>query len=71
MEDRHTIVPAFALHGAGGRALQDGVPRAYAGVFDGHNGACAADHAADRLHHLLAEDPSLRTCAGAWRARAG
>ena len=40
------------------------MPRAYAAVFDGHNGACAAEHAADRLHHILATDTALRTCTG-------
>ncbi len=38
--------------------------RAYAAVFDGHNGACAAEHAADRLHHVLAVENALRTCTG-------
>lgn len=45
--------------------VQDGVFRAYAAVFDGHNGASAADHAADRLHHVLATENALRTCTGA------
>lgn len=43
---------------------QDGVARAYAAVFDGHNGAGAAEHAADRLHHLLAGHPALRAATG-------
>lgn len=29
-----------------------------------HNGALAADHAADTLHHILAAEPALRTCTG-------
>lgn len=40
------------------------MPRAYAAVFDGHNGAGAAEHAADRLHHVLAAEAALRTCTG-------
>lgn len=52
--------------GSGGylRTLQDGVFRAYAAVFDGHNGASAAEHAADRLHHVLAVESAIRTCTG-------
>lgn len=38
--------------------------RAYAAVFDGHNGASAAEHAADRLHHVLAVESAIRTCTG-------
>jgi hypothetical protein len=38
--------------------------RSYAAVFDGHNGAGAAEHAADRLHHVLAAEAALRTCTG-------
>lgn len=45
---------------------QDGVFRAYAAVFDGHNGASAAEHAADRLHHVLAAEAAIRTCTGGW-----
>lgn len=45
--------------------LQDGVFRAYAAVFDGHNGASAAEHVADRLHHVLAAESAIRTCTGA------
>lgn len=50
--------------------LQDGVPRCFAAVYDGHNGVLAAEHAADRLHHLLAAEPALRTCTGK-RGQAG
>ena len=39
--------------------------RAYAAVFDGHNGASAAEHVADRLHHVLAAEHAMRTCTGA------
>ena len=46
---------------------QDGVFRAYAAVFDGHNGASAAEHAADRLHHVLAAEAAMRTCTGGRR----
>lgn len=45
--------------------------RAYASVFDGHNGASAAEHAADRLHHVLAAETALRTCTGVWQAAHG
>jgi hypothetical protein len=40
------------------------VSRCFAAVYDGHNGALAAEHAADRLHHLLAAETALRTCTG-------
>lgn len=43
-----------------GRPLQDGRLRSYAAVFDGHNGAEAADIAAGQLHRLLAAEPALR-----------
>ena len=29
-----------------------------------HNGTLAADHAADRVHRILAAEPALRTCTG-------
>ncbi|EFN51693.1 hypothetical protein CHLNCDRAFT_139942 [Chlorella variabilis] len=51
MEDRHTLINSFQPRTSSGQAVQDGVFRAYAAVFDGHNGASAAEHAADRLHH--------------------
>ena len=55
------------------------MPRCFAAVYDGHNGVLAADHAADRLHTLLAQEPALRTCTGGgpgggaagWRERGG
>jgi serine/threonine protein phosphatase PrpC len=38
----------------------------FVGVYDGHNGALAAEHAAQHLHTLLAADPALqRRAAGA------
>ncbi|KAL4434407.1 hypothetical protein ABPG75_000848 [Micractinium tetrahymenae] len=64
MEDRHTIVSSFQPRTSTGQAVQDGVYRAYAAVFDGHNGASAADHVADRLHHVLAAEHAMRTCTG-------
>ena len=67
MEDRHTVVAAFQPRSATGQPLaagDGGVLRAYASVFDGHNGAAAAEHAAKRLHHVLAAEPTLRTCTG-------
>lgn len=64
MEDRHTIISSFQPSTSSGHLIQDGVFRAYAAVFDGHNGASAAEHAADRLHHVLAAEPAIRTCTG-------
>ncbi|KAI3439041.1 hypothetical protein D9Q98_001451 [Chlorella vulgaris] len=64
MEDRHTIINSYEPRTSLGKAVQDGVFRAYASVFDGHNGASAAEHAADRLHHVLAAETALRTCTG-------
>ncbi|KAL4428565.1 hypothetical protein ABPG77_008877 [Micractinium sp. CCAP 211/92] len=64
MEDRHTIVSSFQPRTTTGSTVQDGVYRAYAAVFDGHNGASAAEHVADRLHHVLAAEHAMRTCTG-------
>lgn len=64
MEDRHTIVSSLLPLSSTHVPLQDGVPRSFAAVYDGHNGAMAAEHAAERLHHLLAGEPALRTCTG-------
>ena len=66
MEDRHTLVSCLrplTLSGqpAGG---DDGVPRCWAGVFDGHNGARAAEFAAARLHQVFASDPAVRAHGG-------
>lgn len=64
MEDYHVILPDFTPTTSAGHPIRDGVPRAYAAVFDGHNGTIAAEHAAERLHHLLAAEPALRGAAG-------
>ncbi|KAI8463922.1 MAG: phosphatase 2C-like domain-containing protein [Monoraphidium minutum] len=72
MEDRHCVVASMQLLAAapGGGAQAgpplppDGVPRSYAAIFDGHNGAGAAELAAARLHVLLAANPALRTHTG-------
>ena len=50
--------------------------RDYCAIFDGHSGADAAEHAAARLHGLLARDPALRLCQGSgaaamWEAAVG
>lgn len=45
--------------------------RDYCAIFDGHSGADAAEHAAARLHGLLARDPALRLCQGSGAAGAG
>jgi len=42
----------------------DGVARCYAAIFDGHNGAGAAETAARQLHLLLAGHPALRIYKG-------
>eukprot|EP00879_Flechtneria_rotunda_P000997 GHRR01001131.1.p1 GENE.GHRR01001131.1~~GHRR01001131.1.p1 ORF type:complete len:866 (+),score=406.00 GHRR01001131.1:371-2968(+) len=42
----------------------DGVGRSYAAIFDGHNGAGAAETAARKLHLLLASHPALRLYRG-------
>ncbi|WIA44540.1 hypothetical protein OEZ86_007274 [Tetradesmus obliquus] len=42
----------------------DGVGRCYAAIFDGHNGAGAAETAARKLHLLLASHPALRLYRG-------
>ena len=44
--------------------MPDDTSRSFAAVYDGHNGTLAADHAADRLHLILAAEPALRTCTG-------
>ena len=64
MEDRHIIVEAMVPRGSSGAPMQDDTLRSYAAVYDGHNGTLAADHAADRLHLILATEPALRTCTG-------
>ncbi|GAB4815687.1 hypothetical protein N2152v2_002733 [Parachlorella kessleri] len=64
MEDRHTVVASLFPLSSTGVPIQDGVARCFAAVYDGHNGALAAEHAADRLHTLLASETALRTCTG-------
>ena len=44
--------------------------RDYCAIFDGHSGADAAEHAAARLHGLLARDPALRLSQGSGAAAA-
>jgi len=56
MEDRHTIVTSFLPEAT----AADGVPRSYFGLFDGHNGARAAEMAAHRLHKILGDDRQFR-----------
>lgn len=60
MEDRHVTIPTYQAVNEGNRPVEDGVVRTYAAVFDGHNGAQAADIACCQLHRLLAAEPALR-----------
>lgn len=48
MEDRHTIVANYEPSGAAAAAADAGVPRSFAGVYDGHNGSQTAEEAAAR-----------------------
>ena len=48
MEDRHVIIPSYNPGGVAGQALQDGVPRSFVAVYDGHNGQRAAEAASHR-----------------------
>ncbi|GBG00547.1 serine threonine phosphatase [Raphidocelis subcapitata] len=72
MEDRHCVVAAMQLLAssdgngaqAGAPLPSDGIPRSYAAIFDGHNGAGCAELAAARLHVLLAAHPALRIHTG-------
>lgn len=57
MEDRHTILPDFQLS-----PTTSGIPHQFAAVYDGHCSARGSEHAADRLHELLAEQPEIQTC---------
>lgn len=41
MEDRHTVVASY-------RPAMDGISCSFAGVYDGHNGAKAAEHCCSR-----------------------
>lgn len=58
MEDRHTIIPEYAL------SKEDPIQRSFAGVYDGHNGLLAADYAAECLHDYLAADGEFVKCTG-------
>jgi hypothetical protein len=54
MEDCHTVVRNFKPLGPGGVPMEDGVLRTFAGLYDGHNGIKAAEHANSRCStHLL------------------
>jgi serine/threonine protein phosphatase PrpC len=64
MEDRHIIQEPLIPRGSSGAPIPDDTPRSFAAVYDGHNGTLAADHAADRLHFILATEPAFRTCTG-------
>ncbi|KAF6257052.1 hypothetical protein COO60DRAFT_44238 [Scenedesmus sp. NREL 46B-D3] len=60
---------ATAANGSGRQqqhasVAHDGVGRSYAAIFDGHNGAGAAETAARKLHLLLASHPALRLYRG-------
>jgi hypothetical protein len=48
MEDCHTVVRNFKPLGPGGAPLDDGLLRTFAGLYDGHNGIKAAEHANSR-----------------------
>ncbi|KAK7933693.1 hypothetical protein WMY93_004589 [Mugilogobius chulae] len=55
MEDRHLVLPHYsALCG-----LEDGVPRWYSAVFDGHGGSDAAVFASQQLHVCLSRQKDL------------
>ncbi|CAG5917965.1 unnamed protein product [Menidia menidia] len=57
MEDRHLALGHFnQLFG-----LQDGVERAYYGVFDGHGGVDAAVYCATHLHVALSKQDALQS----------
>eukprot|EP00884_Botryococcus_braunii_P014428 jgi/Botrbrau1/22987/Bobra.0030s0052.2 len=64
MEDYYTVVRNFKPLGPGGVPLEDGVLRTFAGLYDGHNGIKAADHANARLHMALAQEAAVRSCTG-------
>ncbi|KAL4519818.1 hypothetical protein Ndes2526B_g01618 [Nannochloris sp. 'desiccata'] len=64
MEDRHIVEEPMVPRGSSGAPIPDNTPRSFAAVYDGHNGTLAADHAADRLHFILAAEPAFRTCTG-------
>ena len=41
MEDRHTVIASYS-------PSADGISRSFAAVYDGHNGARAAEHCSSR-----------------------
>ena len=48
MEDRAQVIASYQALSTAGIPVSDGIIRSYAGVYDGHNGARAAEHACDR-----------------------
>lgn len=61
MEDRHMIVTDLHTE-ASPRSNQQSCC-CFAAIYDGHNGHLAAQHAADRLHHVLASHSGMSTLA--------
>lgn len=57
MEDRHIVIANYNL-GSGG-AIADSIPRSFAAVYDGHNGAQTAEEACERWGSSL---PLLSLC---------
>mmetsp|Transcript_48810 Transcript_48810/g.156340 ORF Transcript_48810/g.156340 Transcript_48810/m.156340 type:complete len:317 (+) Transcript_48810:291-1241(+) len=68
MEDCHAVVASYQPANGYGVPIDDGVLRTFCGVYDGHNGAKAAQHAAQRLHIILGGMPAMRNWSG---SRAG
>lgn len=65
-QDRHVAIASFPL----AAAPPDGCQRAFFAVYDGHNGAKAADIAAARMHVVLGAQVPLRSVDGAASDRA-
>lgn len=59
MEDRHTIVTDMTQDDDNAASL-----KSFAGIYDGHNGTIAADHAAKFLHTYIAANPMFQECQG-------
>ncbi|KAL3144636.1 hypothetical protein ABBQ38_001995 [Trebouxia sp. C0009 RCD-2024] len=57
MEDRQTVVASYS-------PAADGISRSFAGVYDGHNGDEAAELCCNRLHAILASNPTWGSCTG-------